>query len=185
MASIVNKYIDSASFETATAVYEDINLISKAVDGVYRNNSQYRIQLNGLLGPLFDCPSCIESTLIDVCYDPSSEVEACCNCGEEPVASNYNGLISALNCSQNTNNLINLATTFGPEFEVGDINVRSASTSTPVPNGIYRGIELRSGVNLSDGAYSPSALTNASESISDYIIEIQNGTVVSKTSCPQ
>ena len=187
MASIISKYIDAPDFATATAVYDDITLTSKSADGVYKYNSQYRVQLNGLLGPLFDCPSCITPTLIEVCYDPSSENEACCNCQGEPeesVVLNFNGLVSALNCSQMTNNLVNLSTNFD-EFEVNDFNVTSAATTTPVNNGIYRGIKLRTGVVMADGAYTPQELNNASESISDYIIEVQNGVVVSKTNCSQ
>ena len=58
MPSIENKYIDSSSFSTATAVYDDVNLTIKASDGVYQYNEQYRNQLNGLLGPLFQCEIC-------------------------------------------------------------------------------------------------------------------------------
>ena len=58
MATIVDKYIDSSSFATASAVFDDINLTIKSVDGVYQHNDQYRIQLNGLLGPLFNCEVC-------------------------------------------------------------------------------------------------------------------------------
>ncbi len=58
MPSIENKYIDSSSFSTATAVYDDIHLTIKASDGVYQYDEQYRTQLNGLLGPLFECETC-------------------------------------------------------------------------------------------------------------------------------
>ncbi len=58
MATIVDKYIDSSSFETASAVFDDVHLTIKSVDGVYQHNNQYRIQLNGLLGPLFNCEIC-------------------------------------------------------------------------------------------------------------------------------
>lgn len=58
MPSIENKYIDSSSFSTATAVYDDVNLTIKASDGVYQYDEQYRTQLNGLLGPLFQCETC-------------------------------------------------------------------------------------------------------------------------------
>ena len=58
MPSIENKYIDSSSFSTATAVYDDIHLTIKASDGVYQYDEQYRTQLNGLLGPLFQCEVC-------------------------------------------------------------------------------------------------------------------------------
>ena len=58
MATIVDKYIDSSSFATASAVFDDVHLTIKSVDGVYQHNDQYRIQLNGLLGPLFNCEIC-------------------------------------------------------------------------------------------------------------------------------
>ena len=58
MPSIENKYIDSSSFSTATAVYDDVHLTTKASDGVYQYDEQYRTQLNGLLGPLFQCEVC-------------------------------------------------------------------------------------------------------------------------------
>ena len=44
--SLVNKYIDSDSFLTATAVYDDENLITKAADGYYQDDGNYRQQLN-------------------------------------------------------------------------------------------------------------------------------------------
>lgn len=56
--SLVNKYIDSDSFLTATAVYDDENLITKAADGYYQDDGNYRQQLNGLLGPVVLCEEC-------------------------------------------------------------------------------------------------------------------------------
>jgi hypothetical protein len=56
--SIVNKFIDSSDFLTATAVYNDQDLITKAPDGYYNSNGLYREQLNGLLGPSFVCEEC-------------------------------------------------------------------------------------------------------------------------------
>ena len=47
--SIVNKFIDSSDFLTATAVYNDQDLTTKAADGYYNSNGLYREQLNGLL----------------------------------------------------------------------------------------------------------------------------------------
>ena len=37
--SLVNKYIDSVSFLTATAVYDDINLTTKSADGYYQSGN--------------------------------------------------------------------------------------------------------------------------------------------------
>jgi hypothetical protein len=84
---MANKYIDNPDFGLATAIYDDVNLTSKSADGVYQFDGETRVQLNGLLGPVSNCPSCIESNPIELCYDSSSEVEACCNCGEEEEAS--------------------------------------------------------------------------------------------------
>ena len=56
--SLVNKYIDSENFLTATAVYEDENLITKSADGFYQDSGNYRQQLNGLLGPVVLCEEC-------------------------------------------------------------------------------------------------------------------------------
>ena len=58
MPTLVNKYIDSPIFGTATAVFDDINLTNKSVDGIYQYNGEYRNQLNGLLGPLIICETC-------------------------------------------------------------------------------------------------------------------------------
>ena len=58
MPSTENKYIDSSSFSTATAVYDDVNLTIKASDGYYQSNDTYRYQLNGELGPSFICEQC-------------------------------------------------------------------------------------------------------------------------------
>lgn len=56
--SLLNKYIDSSDFITATAVYDDANLLTKAADGYYQDNDIYRYQLNGELGPSFVCEEC-------------------------------------------------------------------------------------------------------------------------------
>ncbi len=51
-------YIDSQSFTTATAVYTDAQLTTKAPDGYYQNCGQYRQQTAGVLGPIQICPFC-------------------------------------------------------------------------------------------------------------------------------
>ena len=56
--SLLNKYIDSSDFLTATAVYDDVNLLTKAADGYYQDNDIYRQQVNGELGPSFVCEEC-------------------------------------------------------------------------------------------------------------------------------
>ena len=42
-------YIDTASFSTATAVFSDATLTTKAADGYYSNQSIVRQQVNGIL----------------------------------------------------------------------------------------------------------------------------------------
>tara|TARA_R100001510_G_C7635370_1_gene193623 strand:- start:10 stop:942 length:933 start_codon:yes stop_codon:yes gene_type:complete len=56
--SLVNKYIDSTDFLTATAVYDDAGLNTKSADGYYQSNGSYRQQVNGLLGPATLCEEC-------------------------------------------------------------------------------------------------------------------------------
>ena len=56
--SLVNKFIDSSDFLTATAVYDDVTLITKSADGYYQSNGSYRQQLNGILGPAVLCEEC-------------------------------------------------------------------------------------------------------------------------------
>jgi hypothetical protein len=58
MPSTVNKFINASTFVTATAVYDDADLTIISPDGYYQYNSEYRYQLNGLLGPLVVCESC-------------------------------------------------------------------------------------------------------------------------------
>ena len=58
--SVVNKYIDSNDFLTATSVYNEEGLVTLAPDGYYQNNGTYRRQLNGLLGPSSLCEICVE-----------------------------------------------------------------------------------------------------------------------------
>lgn len=55
---VVNKYIDASTFQTATSVYDDATLSTKAADGLYQQNGVYREQVSGLLGPVIDCPFC-------------------------------------------------------------------------------------------------------------------------------
>lgn len=59
--SLVNKYINSNDFLTATAVYDDVNLTTLSPDGFYQFGGNYRQQLLGVLG---------SSSVCDVCYEP-------------------------------------------------------------------------------------------------------------------
>ncbi len=56
--SVLNKFINSSVFLTATSVYDDINLTTLAADGYYQFNGEYRQQLSGILGPLILCEEC-------------------------------------------------------------------------------------------------------------------------------
>lgn len=80
--SVLNKYINSSDFLTATAVYNDINLTTLASDGYYQFGGNYRHQLSGILGPVVICPSCspaagltafasssFNATISDACAD--------------------------------------------------------------------------------------------------------------------
>ena len=74
--SLVNKYIDSVSFLTATAVYDDINLTTKATDGYYQFGGQYRRQVSGLLLTAAVCSDCFTFDSLD--YSATSSSDLCC-----------------------------------------------------------------------------------------------------------
>ena len=50
-------YIDTASFSTATAVFTDRALQTKAADGYYSDETIVRRQENGILEPAVNCPN--------------------------------------------------------------------------------------------------------------------------------
>ena len=52
-------YIDTASFSTATAVFTDRALQTKAPDGYYSDETIVRRQQNGILEPAVNCPNCV------------------------------------------------------------------------------------------------------------------------------
>ena len=74
--SLVNKYIDSISFLTATAVYDDINLTTKATDGYYQFGGQYRRQVSGSLLTATVCSDCFTFDSLD--YNATSSTDLCC-----------------------------------------------------------------------------------------------------------
>ena len=74
--SLVNKYIDSVSFLTATAVYDDINLTTKATDGYYQFGGQYRRQVSGSLLTATVCSDCFTFDSLD--YNATSSTDLCC-----------------------------------------------------------------------------------------------------------
>tara|TARA_B100001057_G_scaffold2124_3_gene1956 strand:+ start:4954 stop:6294 length:1341 start_codon:yes stop_codon:yes gene_type:complete len=51
-------YIDTASFSTATAVFSDRALQTKAADGYYSDEIIVRRQVSGVLEPAVNCPNC-------------------------------------------------------------------------------------------------------------------------------
>ena len=51
-------YIDTASFSTATAVFSDRALQTKAADGYYSDEIIVRRQVSGVLQPAVNCPNC-------------------------------------------------------------------------------------------------------------------------------
>ena len=51
-------YIDTASFSTATAVFTNASLTTKAADGYYSDESIVRQQVNGILEPAVNCGNC-------------------------------------------------------------------------------------------------------------------------------
>ena len=61
--SLVNKYINSDDFDTATGIYNDVNLTILAPDGFYQSGGRYRQQLQGVLGPSLACPDCSPRSL--------------------------------------------------------------------------------------------------------------------------
>lgn len=55
MATSSTYYIDTADFSTATAVWTNTGLTTKAPDGYYSFGGNYRRQFNGLLQPIESC----------------------------------------------------------------------------------------------------------------------------------
>jgi hypothetical protein len=55
MATSSTYYIDTDNFSTATAVWTDTGLTTKAPDGYYSFGGSYRQQFNGLLQPIQSC----------------------------------------------------------------------------------------------------------------------------------
>lgn len=61
MATSSTYYIDTNDFSTATAVWINAGLTTKAPDGYYSFGGNYRRQFNGLLQPVQSCESPITS----------------------------------------------------------------------------------------------------------------------------
>jgi hypothetical protein len=55
MANSSTYYIDTDNFSTATAVWTDVGLTTKAPDGFYSFGGDYRQQFEGFLTPISSC----------------------------------------------------------------------------------------------------------------------------------
>jgi hypothetical protein len=58
MPTLLSYYLDTNLFTTATAVYTDATLTTKAADGFYQSGGVYREQSSGLLGSIIPCLAC-------------------------------------------------------------------------------------------------------------------------------
>jgi uncharacterized membrane protein len=72
----VSYYIDTDSFATATAVWTDSNLHTKAPNQFYQATSIVREQSAGLLLPSVTCAPC--GTAIPLCSSTTSASDVCC-----------------------------------------------------------------------------------------------------------
>lgn len=59
MATLGTYFLDGTTLETSTIVFTDAALTIVAADGWYSNGTNYRQQINGALGPVVACPSCV------------------------------------------------------------------------------------------------------------------------------
>lgn len=57
MAITGSYFLDTIDFSAATAVFTDINLTTKALDGHYSFNGSVRQQVSGLLNAIMVCPT--------------------------------------------------------------------------------------------------------------------------------
>ena len=57
MATTGSYFLDTIDFSSATAVFTDINLTTKALDGHYSFNGSVRQQVSGLLNAIMVCPT--------------------------------------------------------------------------------------------------------------------------------
>ena len=69
-------YIDTDSFATATAVYTDATLQTKAANQFYQTGNSVREQSSGALLPAQTCAAC--GTAIGLCYSSTSADDVCC-----------------------------------------------------------------------------------------------------------
>ena len=70
-------YIDTSSFATATAVYTDATLQTKAANQFYQTGNSVREQASGALLPSQTCGAC--GTPAGLCYSSTSADDLCCS----------------------------------------------------------------------------------------------------------
>jgi len=58
MAQLNQYYLDGTTLLTSTSVFDDAALTVVATDGWYSDSTNFRQLINGILGPVVDCPSC-------------------------------------------------------------------------------------------------------------------------------
>jgi hypothetical protein len=74
--SVATFYIDTTSFATATAVYSDATLQTKAANQFYQTGNSVREQSAGALLPAQTCAAC--GTAVGLCYSSTSADDVCC-----------------------------------------------------------------------------------------------------------
>jgi len=61
MSSFLNKFLNGTTLSNSTGVFNDALLTTEAPNGYYREGTIVRLQTNGILGPILDCPSCSQA----------------------------------------------------------------------------------------------------------------------------
>jgi len=126
-------YIDTTSFETASAVYTTADLSTKAADGFYSDGGIYREQSSGILLDPTDCPSCQVAcgTLVSVTSVDEGVYDISFNAGASTGA---------------------IGIEFDPSSTPKGIRVEYDGTiyTTVVANGVAKGGNQRTFVGLSD-----------------------------------
>ena len=134
-------YIDSPTFDTATAVFTDANLTVKATDGFYKFGTAYREQLGGILLNSIQCTTCID------CKKLASFVYK---------GNHTNAIVTYIDCQGYTQtlNIGTLTVTGINHFETytidGDLCVKNGSATSNFGNVTFN-YETSSSCNISTG----------------------------------
>ena len=72
MGTLLNYFLDGPTLETSTTVFTDDTLTTAAADGWYSNGTNYRQQINGILGPVVACPSCATNCGTNLAFNGSN-----------------------------------------------------------------------------------------------------------------